>query len=92
VQKFRCFFVHDSTSSIIVSAAIMCRSIKILRRPEAAATSDDVAAASLQFVRKVSGFHAPSRANQPAFDAAVRDIAESTQKLLEALRKDKNQS
>jgi hypothetical protein len=70
----------------------MCRSIKILRRPEAAATSDDVAAASLQFVRKVSGFHAPSRANQPAFDAAVRDIAESTQKLLEALRKDKNQS
>jgi hypothetical protein len=70
----------------------MCRSIKILRRPEAAATSDDVAAASLQFARKVSGFHAPSRANQPAFDAAVRDIAESTQKLLEALRKDKNQS
>jgi len=64
----------------------MCRSIKILRRPEAAATPGEVSAAALQFVRKVSGFHAPSRSNQPAFDAAVRDIAETTQRLLETLK------
>lgn len=65
----------------------MCRSIKVLRRPDAAVTPGEVSAAALQFVRKVSGFHAPSRSNQPAFDAAVRDIAETTQRLLEALRK-----
>jgi len=70
----------------MVFAPIMCRSIKVLRRPEAAATPAEIAAASLQFVRKVSGFHAPSRANQPAFDAAVRDIAATTQKLLETFR------
>jgi hypothetical protein len=76
----------------MVSAAIMCRSIKVLRRPEAAATPDEIAAASLQFVRKVSGFHAPSRLNQPVFDAAVLDIAETTRKLLDALRKEKTKS
>lgn len=67
----------------------MCRSIKVLRRPEAAATPVEISAAALQFVRKVSGFHAPSRANQPAFDAAVHDIAETTQRLLDTLRKEK---
>jgi hypothetical protein len=76
----------------MVFAEIMCRSIKVLRRPEAPATPDEIAAASLQFVRKVSGFHAPSRVNQPAFDAAVRDIAATTQKLLESVRKDKANS
>jgi len=73
----------------MVSAASMCRSIKVLRRPEAAATPDEISAAALQFVRKVSGFHAPSKSNQPAFDAAVRDVAETTQRLLETLRKEK---
>ncbi|MGD1073827.1 MAG: DUF2277 domain-containing protein [Bryobacteraceae bacterium] len=65
----------------------MCRSIKVLRRPEAAATPAEISAAALQFVRKISGFHAPSKSNQPAFDAAVHDIAETTQRLLEAVRK-----
>ena len=46
-------------------------------------------AAALQFVRKVSGFRAPSKLNQPAFDAAVRDIAETTQRLLDTIRRDK---
>ena len=68
----------------------MCRSIKVLRRPEAVATPEEVAAAALQFVRKVSGFRAPSKANQQAFDAAVRDIASSTEALLESLRKKQN--
>jgi hypothetical protein len=66
----------------------MCRSIRVLRRPDAA-TPVEISAAALQFVRKVSGFHAPSKSNQPAFDAAVRDIAETTQRLLDTIRKDK---
>jgi hypothetical protein len=67
----------------------MCRSIKVLRRPDAAATPAEISAAALQFVRKVSGFRAPSKSNQPAFDAAVRDIAETTQRLLHTIRRDK---
>jgi len=67
----------------------MCRSIKVLRRPEAPATSEEVSAAALQFVRKVSGFRAPSKANQAAFDAAVMDIAKSTEKLLAQIRREK---
>jgi hypothetical protein len=60
----------------------MCRSIKVLRRPELAATPDEISAAALQFVRKVSGFRAPSKTNQAAFDAAVSDIAKTTANLL----------
>ncbi len=67
----------------------MCRSIKVLRRPEAPATPAEVSAAALQFVRKVSGFRAPSKANQAAFDAAVHDIARTTEHLLQHLRKEK---
>jgi hypothetical protein len=67
----------------------MCRSIKVLRRPEAPAMSAEVAAASLQFVRKVSGFRAPSKANQAVFDAAVADIARVTEVLLQHLQKAK---
>jgi hypothetical protein len=63
----------------------MCRSIKVLRRNDVLVTSEEIAAAALQFVRKVSGFHKPSKANQPAFDAAVRDIAHITEHLLEGL-------
>jgi hypothetical protein len=63
----------------------VCRSIKVLRNSEPPATADDVAAAALQFVRKISGFHKPSRANQEIFDRAVREIAESSDRLLKAL-------
>ena len=67
----------------------MCRSIKVLRRPEEPpATPEEVSAAALQFVRKVSGFRAPSKANQAAFDAAVQEIARSTEGLLRHLRKE----
>ena len=48
-------------------------------------TSDDVGAAALQYVRKISGFRAPSRANTEAFDRAVAEVAASTQKLLDGL-------
>ena len=63
----------------------MCRSIKVLRRPAAFATDDEISAAALQFVRKVSGFQKPSRLNQAAFDGAVREIAEATHRLLDSL-------
>ena len=63
----------------------MCRSIKVLRRNDALVTPEEISAAALQFVRKVSGFHKPSKANQPVFDAAVRDIAGVTERLLHSL-------
>jgi len=63
----------------------MCRSIKTLFNFEPPATDDEVRAAALQFVRKLSGFNAPSKANQAAFDSAVADIAAPASRLIEAL-------
>ena len=63
----------------------MCRSIKTLRRADEAATDDEIAAAALQFVRKVSGYRKPSRTNEEAFDAAVEEIAEASRRLLDSL-------
>ncbi|HEY7302637.1 MAG TPA: DUF2277 domain-containing protein [Bryobacteraceae bacterium] len=63
----------------------MCRSIKVLRRPDLVASEDEIAAAALQFVRKISGFHKPSQANQAAFDAAVLEIAQTSGRLLDQL-------
>jgi hypothetical protein len=64
----------------------MCRSIKQLRHTsEPPATPAEVAAAALQYVRKVSGYRAPSRANQAAFDQAVAEVARATQALLDGL-------
>ncbi len=63
----------------------MCRSIKTLRRPDAAATDEEIRAAALQFVRKVSGYREPSRANADAFDGAVTEIADASRRLLGSL-------
>ena len=63
----------------------MCRSIKTLRRPGEPATEEEVRAAALQFVRKVSGYRAPSKANAEAFDAAVEEITEASRRLLSGL-------
>ena len=63
----------------------MCRSIKVLRNAEAPATDADIEAAALQFVRKISGYRQPSRANAEAFDAAVAEVAESSKRLLSQL-------
>ena len=63
----------------------MCRSIRTLRPPYAEATDEDVRAAALQFVRKVSGYRAPSKANEKAFDTAVEEIAASSARLLASL-------
>ncbi len=64
----------------------MCRSIKTLRSAETTATDDEIYAASLQFVRKVSGYRVPSQANEEAFNAAVDEIAASSQRLLASLK------
>lgn len=63
----------------------MCRSIKVLRRPGEAATPDELDGAALQFVRKISGFRKPSKANQEVFDRAVREISDSSERLLRAI-------
>ena len=63
----------------------MCRSIKTLRRADALATDDEVQEAALQFVRKISGYRLPSRANAPAFDQAIDEVAPATRTLLDAL-------
>ena len=64
----------------------MCRSIKTLRPPyEEEATPEDVSAAARQFVRKVSGFRHPSRANEEVFERAVAEVAEATRKLLDEI-------
>jgi hypothetical protein len=64
----------------------MCRSIKTLRSVEVPATEEEIHAAALQFVRKVSGYRKPSKANEEAFERAVEEVAEATQKLLENLK------
>ena len=64
----------------------MCRSIKPLRMPDRKATEQEITEAALQYVRKVSGYRKPSRANQVAFDAAVAEIAKATEKLLNQLQ------
>ncbi len=63
----------------------MCRNIRVLHNFEPPATSDEVTAAALQYVRKVSGTTKPSLANQEAFDRAVQEVAHVTRHLLDAL-------
>ena len=63
----------------------MCRNIRPLNNFEPPATRDEVTAAALQYVRKVSGTTKPSQANREAFDRAVREIAHATEHLLDAL-------
>ncbi len=64
----------------------MCRSIKPLRMPDRKATEQEIAEAALQYVRKVSGYRKPSRLNQEVFDAAVLEVAQATEKLLNQLQ------
>lgn len=64
----------------------MCRNIKKLREPGREPTDEELTLAALQFVRKVSGYQKPSRANQPAFDAAVAEIAAATRTLFDQLQ------
>jgi len=63
----------------------MCRNIRTLYNFSPSATDDEVRAASLQFVRKISGFNKPSQSNQAAFDRAVDDVARAARTLLDGL-------
>jgi hypothetical protein len=63
----------------------MCRNIKRLRQPDRQPTDHELHDASLQFVRKISGFRAPSQVNAAAFDAAVRDVAAVARVLFQSL-------
>ncbi len=63
----------------------MCRSIKTLRTSEQPVTAEEIHAAALQYVRKVSGYRQPSKANREVFDSAVDQIAEATQRMLNGL-------
>jgi hypothetical protein len=63
----------------------MCRSIKVLRRPGETATPEELSSAALQYVRKISGFHKPSKANQEAFERAILEISDSSDRLLKSI-------
>ncbi|CAN5693091.1 DUF2277 domain-containing protein [soil metagenome] len=63
----------------------MCRSIKTLHRSEAPPTEEEIRAAALQFVRKVSGYRTPARRNEAVFEAAVDEISQASSRLLETL-------
>ena len=63
----------------------MCRNIRTLFNFEPTASDEEVRAASLQFVRKISGFTKPSAANQPAFDRAVDEVAGAARRLLDSM-------
>ncbi len=64
----------------------MCRSIKTLRRKDDNASDEEVQAAALQFVRKVSGYRSPSRANEAAFNTALEEISAASRRLLDSLK------
>jgi hypothetical protein len=65
----------------------MCRSIKVLRRNDGQPTDQEIHEAALQFVRKISGYRVPSQANTAPFDAAVKEVTESSRRLLDGLAK-----
>ena len=64
----------------------MCRSIKTLRTGATPASDEDIEAAALQYVRKISGYRQPSAANAAVFDAAVREVSEASRRLLTSLK------
>jgi hypothetical protein len=64
----------------------MCRNIKTLYNFAPPATEEEIRAASLQFVRKISGFNKPSKANEAAFDLAIEQVAAAAHKLLDSLQ------
>ena len=72
--------------SVAVGGQSMCRNIRPLFNFEPPASEDEIRASALQFVRKVSGYSKPSQVNRIAFDQAVDEISEVTQRLLDALQ------
>lgn len=64
---------------------IMCRNIKTLYNFEPSATDEEIRAAALQFVRKITGFNSPSKANEVAFESAVKEVAQISTRLLASM-------
>jgi hypothetical protein len=73
------------SASFAVKYLIMCRNIKTLFNFDPPVTPDEIHAASVQFVRKITGFNKPSKANEEAFDAAIADVAGICTRLLQSL-------
>ena len=69
----------------MVDNDVMCRNIKTLFNFDPPATDEEIRAASLQFVRKLSGFNAPSRANEDAFNQAIEEVAAVARRLIDSL-------
>lgn len=63
----------------------MCRNIRTLYNFEPPATDEEILAASTQYVRKISGYRTPSKANEEAFDRAIDEVAETSERLLDSL-------
>ncbi len=72
-------------ASLFVRLEGMCRSIKTLRRRDVTPTDQEIHDAALQFVRKISGYRVPSRANTTAFESAVKEVSASSRRLLDAV-------
>jgi hypothetical protein len=70
----------------------MCRNIKKLRKPQTIPTSAELTDASLQFIRKISGYRIPSKANQKAFDKAVKSVAAVAEKMFHELKDGKSKA
>ena len=70
---------------VLGGTPLMCRNIKTLYNFEPPATDEEIRAASLQFVRKLSGFNSPSKANQAAFDQAIDDVVGAARRLIDSL-------
>ena len=69
----------------LVSSTIMCRNIRTLHNFQPPATTDEIQASSLQYVRKISGFTRPSQANEAVFARAVEEVVAATERLLQGL-------
>lgn len=69
-----------------VNLGVMCRSIKVLREGATPAPSEEIEAAALQFVRKISGFSKPAHHNEDVFNQAVLEISSASQRLLDSLQ------
>ena len=63
----------------------MCRNIKKLRNPDSSPTDEELQEAALQYIRKISGYRTPSRANQAAFQKAVEEVAAASRRLFDGL-------
>src|SRR6187397_2480002 len=80
--RLQCLYIRSE----VQQERSMCRNIRTLFNFEPPATEDEIRASALQFVRKLSGFTHPSKANEPAFDRAVDEVAEAARRLIDSLQ------